>query len=73
MLADSLAALCRQENCTPFMGLLAAFQALLGRYSSQDDVVVGAGRSGAVLGIGGDAVTGSERRFRDRLTHALQL
>jgi amino acid adenylation domain-containing protein len=30
-----------RENVTPFMSLLAAFQALLGRYSGQHDVVVG--------------------------------
>ncbi|HKD02411.1 MAG TPA: condensation domain-containing protein, partial [Terriglobales bacterium] len=31
----------REQNATPFMILLAAFQTLLARYSGQDDVVVG--------------------------------
>ena len=31
----------RQQNATPFMILLAAFQALLARYSGQEDIVVG--------------------------------
>jgi amino acid adenylation domain-containing protein len=39
--ADAVDALARAEGCTPFMVLLAAFQALLGRYARQDDVVVG--------------------------------
>lgn len=34
--------------------------------------VVGAAASGGVLGLGGDQVTESERRFRDRLATALQ-
>jgi amino acid adenylation domain-containing protein len=33
--------LAREHGCTPFMVLLAAFQALLGRYSSQEDFAVG--------------------------------
>ncbi|WBB99102.1 hypothetical protein O7543_07845 [Solwaraspora sp. WMMA2080] len=33
--------------------------------------VVGAATTGGVLGIGGEAVTESERRFRDRLAHVL--
>ncbi|MFY1632638.1 hypothetical protein ACN27F_04995 [Solwaraspora sp. WMMB335] len=33
--------------------------------------VVSAAPSGGVLGIGGDTVTESERRFRDRLAHVL--
>ncbi|NLG49703.1 MAG: amino acid adenylation domain-containing protein, partial [Chloroflexi bacterium] len=33
--------LCQQEGVTPFMGLLAAFQAFLSRYSGQDDIAVG--------------------------------
>lgn len=37
-----LRALCAEERATPFVGLLAAFQAILGRYAGQDDVVVGA-------------------------------
>ncbi|HYG65291.1 MAG TPA: condensation domain-containing protein, partial [Thermoanaerobaculia bacterium] len=40
-LARSVSALARREGATPFMVLLAAFAALLGRYSGQDDVVVG--------------------------------
>ncbi len=36
-----LAALSRRHGATLFMTLLAAFQALLGRYTGQDDVVVG--------------------------------
>ncbi|HEU0013606.1 MAG TPA: amino acid adenylation domain-containing protein, partial [Longimicrobium sp.] len=49
-LAARLAALAREENATPFMAGLAAFQALLGRWARQDDVVVGspiAGRTRA--------------------------
>jgi amino acid adenylation domain-containing protein len=40
-MADAADALARAEGCTPFMVLLAVFQALLGRYARQDDVVVG--------------------------------
>ncbi|HEX2207249.1 MAG TPA: amino acid adenylation domain-containing protein [Longimicrobium sp.] len=40
-LADRLRALARAEGATPFMVILAAFQALLGRYAGTDDVVVG--------------------------------
>ncbi len=36
-----LRALARREGATPFMALLAAWQLLLGRYSGQEDVVVG--------------------------------
>ena len=36
------------------------------------DEVVGAARSGGVLGLGGDVVSESERRFRDRLAEVLQ-
>jgi hypothetical protein len=35
------------------------------------DTVVGAASTGGVLGIGGEAVTDSERRFRDDLATAL--
>jgi amino acid adenylation domain-containing protein len=35
--------LCHQAGATRFMTLLAAFQALLGRYTRQDDIVVGVG------------------------------
>ncbi|HEV2734290.1 MAG TPA: amino acid adenylation domain-containing protein, partial [Longimicrobiaceae bacterium] len=40
-LAGRLHALARREGATPFMALLAAFQALLARYARQDEVVVG--------------------------------
>jgi amino acid adenylation domain-containing protein len=33
--------LCREENATPFMLLLAVFSLLLARYSGQDDFVIG--------------------------------
>ncbi len=49
-LTASLKALGQQEGCTLFMTLLAGFQALLARYSGQDDIVVGtyiAGRNRA--------------------------
>ncbi|WFE47707.1 non-ribosomal peptide synthetase [Verrucosispora sp. WMMD1129] len=41
-LTERLRALTRQEGATPFMTMLAAFTALLSRYSGQDDVVIGA-------------------------------
>jgi amino acid adenylation domain-containing protein len=40
-LAGALQALAQREGCTLFMVLLAGWQALLGRYAGQDDVVVG--------------------------------
>jgi amino acid adenylation domain-containing protein len=40
-LTRALEALGQAEGATLFMALLAAFQALLGRYTGQDDVVVG--------------------------------
>ena len=40
-LAEGLQALGRQEGVTLFMTLLGAFQILLQRYTSQDDIVVG--------------------------------
>ena len=40
-LSASLKALSRQEGTTLFMTLLAAFQALLYRYTGQDDIIVG--------------------------------
>ncbi len=46
--AAKLAALAREEEATPFMALLAAWQWVLARYCGRDDVVVGtpvAGRS----------------------------
>ncbi|AEI67145.1 non-ribosomal peptide synthetase [Corallococcus macrosporus] len=49
-LSDAVHALARREGATPFMVLLAAFQAVLARYSGQDDISVGspiAGRTRA--------------------------
>ncbi|WP_163867071.1 non-ribosomal peptide synthetase, partial [Myxococcus eversor] len=40
-LSEAVEALAKREDATPFMVLLAAFQALLQRYSGQDDVLVG--------------------------------
>lgn len=40
-LMEGIRALCQQEQCTPFMALLAAFKVLLFRYTQQDDIVVG--------------------------------
>ena len=40
-LTDALAALSRSENVTLYMTLLAAFQALLHRYTGQTDIAVG--------------------------------
>ncbi|GAA1973209.1 non-ribosomal peptide synthetase [Kitasatospora viridis] len=40
-LAEPLVRLGREHGATPFMVFLAAFQALLGRYSRQSDVVLG--------------------------------
>ncbi|HVR96549.1 MAG TPA: non-ribosomal peptide synthase/polyketide synthase, partial [Thermoanaerobaculia bacterium] len=40
-LSAALAGLVRREGVTPFMALLAAFGTLLGRWSGQEDVVVG--------------------------------
>ncbi|MCY1033947.1 non-ribosomal peptide synthase/polyketide synthase [Corallococcus sp. BB11-1] len=51
-LMQSLRALCQQEGATLYMGLLAGLQALLARYSGQDDICVGApvaGRTQAEL------------------------
>ncbi|UFZ08169.1 amino acid adenylation domain-containing protein [Bradyrhizobium ontarionense] len=59
-LTQRLQALARAENVTLFMALLAAFQALLHRYSGQDDIVVGAPTSGRnraeFAGVVGDFV-----------------
>ncbi|NTX38450.1 amino acid adenylation domain-containing protein, partial [Myxococcus sp. CA033] len=41
-LVRMLRGFCRQEGATLFMGLLAGLQALLSRYSGQDDICVGA-------------------------------
>ncbi|MCB1055191.1 MAG: amino acid adenylation domain-containing protein, partial [Acidobacteria bacterium] len=40
-LSERLRALCREQRVTPFMALLAAFQAVLARWSGQNDVSVG--------------------------------
>ncbi|MFQ5794231.1 MAG: amino acid adenylation domain-containing protein, partial [Candidatus Bipolaricaulia bacterium] len=51
-LYESLKALSRREDVTLFMTLLAVFQALLSRYSGQEDIIVGtpiAGRTRAEL------------------------
>ncbi len=40
-LTRRLKALARRENVTPYMFLLAVFKTLLGRYTRQDDIVVG--------------------------------
>ncbi|RKH92920.1 amino acid adenylation domain-containing protein, partial [Corallococcus praedator] len=39
--SDALHALCRRENVTPFMALLAAFGVVLARRSGQEEVVIG--------------------------------
>ncbi|HYX24787.1 MAG TPA: amino acid adenylation domain-containing protein, partial [Thermoanaerobaculia bacterium] len=44
--AEALRRLAREERATPFMVLLAAFQALLGRWSGQEDLAVGSPLSG---------------------------
>ncbi|HEX7243234.1 MAG TPA: amino acid adenylation domain-containing protein, partial [Longimicrobiaceae bacterium] len=45
-LATELRALARREGATLFMTTLAGFQALLGRYAGQDDVLVGTPAAG---------------------------
>ena len=40
-LSQALEELCRRENATLFMVMLAAYQVLLARYSGQDDIAVG--------------------------------
>lgn len=40
-LSDSLSELSRREGVTLFMTLLATFQTMLGRYTNQEDIVVG--------------------------------
>jgi len=40
-LSAALKKLSRQQKCTPFMALLAAFKVLLQRHTGQDDIVVG--------------------------------
>jgi amino acid adenylation domain-containing protein len=73
LLAGKLTALCRSERATDFMGLLAAFQVLLSRWSGEDDLVVGstiAGRSQrATENLIGFFV--NLLPFRSRLTEAM--
>ena len=45
-LSDALASLSRQQGATLYMTLLAAFKALLARYSGQTDVMVGSAIAG---------------------------
>ena len=40
-LTAKIETLAKQQNCTPFMVLFAAFNVLLARYSGQDDIVIG--------------------------------
>jgi amino acid adenylation domain-containing protein len=40
-LSSGLRALCRESNVTPFVALVSAFAALLGRYAAQEDVCIG--------------------------------
>ncbi|WP_253895672.1 non-ribosomal peptide synthetase/type I polyketide synthase, partial [Corallococcus exercitus] len=49
-LTDRLAGLARAEGATPFMALLAVWQALLSRYSRQEDLLVGAPIAGRTHG-----------------------
>ncbi|MER5733130.1 amino acid adenylation domain-containing protein [Streptomyces sp. NPDC002138] len=42
-LSAGIRALCRRAGVTPFMALLAAFQAVLARHSGSEDIVVGTG------------------------------
>ena len=45
-LGAQLARVAREERVTPFMMLLAAFQAIVGRYSGQEDLAVGTAVAG---------------------------
>ncbi|MBZ4423333.1 non-ribosomal peptide synthetase, partial [Myxococcus sp. RHSTA-1-4] len=49
-LSESIKALSQRHGVTPFMTLLAAFQTLLYRYSSQDDITVGSPIAGRTRG-----------------------
>src|SRR6185312_11535346 len=54
--AADLGALAHCHGATPFMALLAAFEAVLARYTGQDDLLIGsptAGRSAATAGLVG--------------------
>jgi amino acid adenylation domain-containing protein len=48
--SDAVAALARQAGVTPFMALLAAFSAVLGRWAGTDDIVVGSPIAGRTRG-----------------------
>jgi len=48
-LTQDIKALCRKENVTLFMVLIAAYQTLLSRYSGQDDISVGTAIAGRNL------------------------
>lgn len=45
-LSEALREMCRHEGVTLFMGLLAAFNVLLHRYSGQQDIIVGSNTAG---------------------------
>nr|APZ78729.1 nonribosomal peptide synthetase [Myxococcus sp.] len=47
--SQALTSLCREQGVTPFMALLAAWGAYLGRVSGQDDVVIGSPFAGRRL------------------------
>jgi natural product biosynthesis luciferase-like monooxygenase protein/FkbM family methyltransferase len=49
-LSGSLRLLAQAEGSTPFITLLAAYQALLHRYSGQEDLIVGVPTAGSVRG-----------------------
>jgi len=57
-LSTELRALARSRDCTLFMVLLAAYQALLSRISGQEDFLVGCPTSGRAPGKVGERLTG---------------
>jgi len=50
LLADSIKSLAQAENVTLFMLMMAAFQALMARYTGQEDIVVGTYTAGRARG-----------------------
>ncbi|CAM3115747.1 amino acid adenylation domain-containing protein [Corallococcus sp. ZKHCc1 1396] len=46
--SQAIVDLCRQENVTLFMGLLAGFSALLHRYTGQQDLIIGTPLAGRI-------------------------
>ena len=56
--AADLRAFCQREQVTPFMVLLATYQALLYRYSGQEDVIVGCPIAGRI-DVGTESLIGS--------------